>query len=366
MESQSFGLGDIVSLKSHPYLENITDITISGDATHLPPLMVVIEIIQNNESNMFTCLWFSHQKQRFESNVIKASSLKLIGKSTNFLSHEANVQGEMAYFTPSAYEIEKRKSSLSYNDAESHNHDNTKITALLSFLAPPLHIIGGVKPNNQKVNNGNNVIRCTHAVNCMWYNTIHEKFSEQYIPLEALNLIPTIDDNIIKELHHSIKQGKTLIASIEEEIFLIEPKFITSRAGLYFLKGYDAINCKRIELPIKITCKFEHYNKPYIQRAPKLNVKENRASFTRENILSSIINLIESASLQKSYLRIKYKDFNDKVTTRTIKNYSLTEAADDDTNTAIYISAYCMLRKAERTFKLERIQYVEQLIVNFK
>ena len=49
MYIDEFKIGEIVAITSHPYSENLSNIIISGDASQIPPLFVIIEVLKKNK-----------------------------------------------------------------------------------------------------------------------------------------------------------------------------------------------------------------------------------------------------------------------------------------------------------------------------
>src|SRR6218665_3967299 len=90
MESKIFSIGDIVTLKSHPYVLDNSAIIISGDHLSLPPLMIVAEIAKSSykvaeikhATYKCACMWFSPKSYRFELSEIYEDQLKLIQSAT--------------------------------------------------------------------------------------------------------------------------------------------------------------------------------------------------------------------------------------------------------------------------------------------
>lgn len=89
---------------------------------------------------------------------------------------------------------------------------------------------------------------------------------------------------------------------------------------------------------------------------------------------SLVFKAINKTNLNKlnkgCYWRIKYKDFNDKITTRTIYKpffFILGELDKEGNKISIdYLKANCILRNhEERYFRIDRIQKIEVLDLSF-
>ena len=79
---------------------------------------------------------------------------------------------------------------------------------------------------------------------------------------------------------------------------------------------------------------------------------------------AQIKRLITEGLQEEKYLRIRYKDQNNNLTIRTLKNYSIEIININDTPIE-YLAGFCKLRKDERHFQLDRIQSVEILNISY-
>src|ERR1700744_3136623 len=101
MESKIFSIGDIVALKSHPFIPENTAIILSRDHLTLSPLLVVIEIskssykIEKNkyETYKYDCIWFSTKTYKFEVSEIYEDQLKLIQKASEVIAVDSIERG---------------------------------------------------------------------------------------------------------------------------------------------------------------------------------------------------------------------------------------------------------------------------------
>lgn len=368
-------LGDIVTLKSHPYLYDIGNIIISGESLHLPPLMIIVEIFESikKEENKFvaeyTCLWFSSKTHKFERSKIKGAFLKLIFKAKPSIEPQQLVPGDLVSLATVDYELAKRKSAQHYEDTSiNQGNGNTTINALLSFLPPILQCVD-IKEIKDKtsetVSKGGSSKRTSgqYAVKCLWFNNIFERFSEELIPLEALKMISVINEGIIDLIAKSISLNKTLKIT-NESVHLIKPRSITSRSGYYFLRGYDYIVNSIIEVNIKGNDTIQVLDTPFTAIAPELDIAKHPNSCTAEFIFNELVDRIKESDVKKAFIRIKYKNRNDQLSTRSLKDYKIVEGIEGD-NKLLYLVGYCMLRKSTRTFKISRIQNFQQLDIQF-
>lgn len=150
MESKIFSIGDIVTLKSHPYILDNTSVIVSGDQLSLPPLMIITEIGKSSyrsaekkhDTYKYDCIWFSPKSFKFESAEVYEDQLKLIQKAKPVIEAESLERGLKANFKTVSFELGKKKSVLSYDDNSVGNGaPNTAINALLAFLPPVLQCL---------------------------------------------------------------------------------------------------------------------------------------------------------------------------------------------------------------------------------
>ncbi len=65
-------------------------------------------------------------------------------------------------------------------------------------------------------------------------------------------------------------------------------------------------------------------------------------------------------------MRIRYKDKNNNVTLRTVKDYSIESIGIIGEQPTEYLNGFCELRKDERHFQVVSIQSVEILNISYK
>ncbi len=90
---ESFALGEIVTLKNHPYYSTNNKILITADAAMTPPLMVVTEVyndykktlgfdeksgVQESNTSKIKCVFYSNKTHKYESNWFLIDQIKNI------------------------------------------------------------------------------------------------------------------------------------------------------------------------------------------------------------------------------------------------------------------------------------------------
>ncbi|MBK7042027.1 MAG: WYL domain-containing protein [Bacteroidetes bacterium] len=102
-------------------------------------------------------------------------------------------------------------------------------------------------------------------------------------------------------------------------------------------------------------------NTPFRNHAPKF---ETDSSIAYGEVQSEMLELIKNSLENKSYLRLQYKNRNERVTIRTLRDYKIQEFTENEKKVFLF-TGYCILRKDQRTFRLERIQNLQELDIAF-
>lgn len=201
-------LGDIVSLKSHPYQIKYFEPKVGAYAHFTPPLMIVIEILNKTthdtltgikDSNQYKCLFYSTKDGKFEKLWFKGEELKYID---NFLEEEKfkvntfsiselkkNLIGKEIVLQTVDLELGKKKTFLDTVDSRS----KMKVSNLLDYL-PPVASILDIKyeDDHTKYNEKNGKLTSKKyklQAKIRWLNNESGKFSEETIPLKCLKLV---------------------------------------------------------------------------------------------------------------------------------------------------------------------------------
>ncbi|WP_430408991.1 hypothetical protein [Kordia sp.] len=206
-----FGIGDIVTLKSHPLTQNHS--SIKDLSLLVPPLMLVKEVYLEDYKNKkifseeiekaqisdfikYVCVYFCANTSKFEEKTLFESflishkelnfyrkdevdengkeSISLIDEVTNYVSDFNYLYGKVVQFKTK--KLEHRKSY------EKKNNEELKKT---SYQTPDF-ILSGIKKEPQEklfYPNGNQrKITSEILYKVMWFNYVHQKFSEEYLP----------------------------------------------------------------------------------------------------------------------------------------------------------------------------------------
>jgi hypothetical protein len=383
-------LGDIVSLKSHPYIHKLSSIAISGDHMLVSPLMVVVEILLDSRDQFdeksgeelskkgnaqCKCIWYSHKSFQFEEAWIYSKQLKVIVLSTKPLE-----KADLLIESPtSSYksvslktvdlELCKHKSSLSCEESFQENNNKIIMTPLLSFVSPVMEVLQVQECKDEQKDSkydskSGKQKRFTPKwlVKCKWYNPNSNKISEKLLPIDTITVVEKVDDLQLLKIQEAIDSGICLKVGSEEEQTIIRPKYIVSRSGYYFIRAYDYSLNKITETKIGVD-KFIPTIKPFLDEAPTFNFLVN--GIQTLSVIDEFEKMIEEAKLKNNFIRIKYKNRNDKISLRTLKNYKIQKAKDEDDEDIFYLTGYCSHRKNERTFRSDRIQKLQILDLQF-
>ncbi|SEN04248.1 WYL domain-containing protein [Mucilaginibacter gossypiicola] len=378
MISKLFSIGDIVAIKSHPYIQQNTEIIISGDHLSLSPTMVVTEIYKakysfsgkKTDSYKYKCFWFSTKSYEFEFAEIDEADLKLIAPCAATINIGLLKKGDKLAFKTMAIELGKKKSSLSYEDnSVSAGAGNTVINSLLSFLPPVIQLVDFEphKTKHQLVDKKAAQIRDVSSIDVRvtFFDPNDDKFCTTTLPLETLEIIEEIDPETIVELTATIAQSGNLQITDGKKKTLKKPRNLAYRSGSYFLRGYDYLTNKVEEIELRPSAVFKVIKTPFIETAPKFDIASTPEAATPQYIEKEIIDAIDRAQAVSAYIRIRYKNRNEQLSYRTLKNYNLVKVKEG-TLDVTYIVGFCLLRHDTRSFRTDRIQNFEQLALSFK
>jgi len=377
MESKRFNIGDVVALSTHPYFNNGVNVILSADHLLLSPLMVVSEIHKSTfafggkkeKSFKYKCLWFSNKTNKFEYGEIEESDLKLIVMSETTINKNFLTRGKRVAFKTTQMELGKKKSSLNYDDTTiTENAGSSTISSLLTFLPPIMQVVD-VTPHlskHQLENKAKEEIRKVVSldVKLNYFDPTNDKLREVTLPLESLELIHELDVKTLKLLNLAIKISRHLLVDWDGKTTLFKPRSLAYRTGLYFLRGYDLLSNSIEEFAIIGGLKLKPIKKPIVKVAPQFDIETTPAAATLTYIENEIIALITDAQAAKNYIRIKYKNRNEKISYRTIKNYKIITVNEMGLHVS-YLVGHCLLRHDKRSFRVDRIQSIEHLKLLF-
>lgn len=373
-------LGDLYSLKNHPYELGLSDVKIAALANMTPPIFVVTEILNSlkefdyetvkEKFKQVKCIFYSHKSHKFESlwlDIRHVKPIKKQGEEDIILdkNDEINTSSETENVRPISiedvkktflnnqvilkscdYELGKLKTTFVKTD----NKSSQRVNSHLDFLPPVLTVID-VKNNEEKVGcnaKSGNLRKITSKIllKCKWYNPLSGGFSEDFIPLETVEMVKNITN---LEMISTLILNKTFFRNVFEnhielesgKIFhhsYIQPIELVFNHYKYRLKYFDFFKTKYTEIDLSEII-FENdvvgLNDLIIDKIP--DYKTNIQEFT------TISDLVFE---KNKYYRLTYKDQQDRITRRVIlvKDFIAKKV----------IIADCLLRDGqERHFRLK-------------
>jgi len=377
MNSKLFSIGDIVALKNHPFFEENTDIIVSGDHLSLSPLMIVTEVHKakysfsgaKEDSFKYKCVWFTTKSYKFTHAEIDEANLKLIQSCISTININILKKGAKIAFKTMEIELGKKKSSLSYDDnSVIAGAGNTVINSLLSFLPPVLQLVD-FEPHKTKhhlVDKKHTTIRNVSSIDVKvnFFDPTDDKLCLHTLPIETLEIIEEIDPKIVEELTKAIEQSEYLQITNGKAHTLKNPRNLAYRSGFYYLRGYDYLSNKVEELGLTATLSFKLVKTPFVEKAPKFDIARTPEAATPQYIEKEIADAIGKARAALAYIRIKYKNRNDQLSYRTLMKYDIVKVKEGTLDVS-YLVGYCLLRHDTRSFRIDRIQSFEQLILSY-
>jgi len=397
-------IGDLVSLKNHPYDIGFSDVKISALAHMTPPILVVSEI--NNSSKEFDtetgeeknkqvkCIFYSHKSYRFESYWFNINFIKLIysfdeeeniieEKNTEIKTSNIENLNSVGIKYPKStlisdlrnkflnkevilrscdHELGKLKTTFSKTD----NKSSQKLNSHLDFLPPVLTVID-VKINDEKISynpkSGNQKkIFSNFLLKCKWYNSLGGNFSEEFIPIETIllvektNAVELLSELILTKMYfrHPFENHIVLENGLILEHSYIQPCELIFNHYKYKLKYFDFFKTRFFEIDLS-----------------EIGLNEDTEGFELSDFITQKIpfydNLEEEFISSKdyefekdNYYRITYRDQLERITKRVIfvKEFIAKQI----------LIADCLLRDGEeRHFRLkeESMLKIEKLDSSF-
>lgn len=347
-------IGDLYSLKNHPFELNLTDVKISALAPMTPPILVVSEILNSpkefdpetgvEKQKQIKCIFYSHKSHRFEDIWFDINILKEIAKEEE-VENTVDTNGEIK--TSTSFKIEYPKSlsidfikekflhkqvilksceyelgKLKSTFIKTDNKSSQKINAHLDFLPPVLTVID-VKINDEKLNyntkTGNlRKLASIFLLKCKWYNPSSGSFSEDFIPIETVKIIKT--ESSLQNISNLIRDKEFIKQNLKDSIILEnglqlnhtyrQPLELIFNHYKYKLKYYDFFKSITSEMDLSEFVIDDDSAKLVdfiIKKVPEYD--SNNEKFNSVN---------EFDFDERKYYRITYKDTFDRITVRII------------------------------------------------
>jgi hypothetical protein len=346
----------------------------------VPPLMVIVDILKTEQKILgnpektelytYNCVYFSPKTYKFIFVELIENDLRLIYSNNLCINKNSLKRGDKVTLKSMEYELAKKKSSLTYEDNSiSTDKGSTTINSLLSYL-PPVLQVQDLKKHTSKHSIANKktgeVTREIYQwdVHYLIFDPLDNKKSELILPLEVLTLIEDIDENALKLIYETISKSGYLLIKFHDSQSFVKPRNIANRGGMYFLRAFDYLSNKVEELNLIDLMQIETIDSPFAIEVPTFDLEAKPESATPAFIHKEITDTILAAVVKRSYIRIKYKNRNDQISHRTLKNYKIKEVKEVGLDVT-YLIGFCYLRQSERTFRVDRIQSLQELKISF-
>ena len=392
-------IGDLVSLKSHPF--NIFNESLIGAfVDNTPPIMVISEVLKSNSydteseevdaetkkakklPNQYLCYFYSSKNSSFEKYWFKQNEIKKIDSDTETNQGKVTKTEDKAsllnkykdnliVLKSADLELGKKKTTWSRTKEE----DINKTQAFLEFLPPVMMVLDVVENKNfnkDRVNPKNGEIKresCKFLLKCKWFNPIKQTFSEEIIPYKILQLVE-FNSNKIESIENGINT-KNVFQLIEKDLN------ISLENSRYSFNKY-IIELKEVVIQnhlMKIFYKNLINNKIESKIIENLEIIDSEKEFKQfvdsefPNYSNSEYNNPLKLEWQKDkFYKIDYLDKKGKFTTRIITNCKVEEfETEDDEKDVKFVIANCLLRDGKiRHFRLSNITARAELKDNFK
>lgn len=379
----NFKIGDLISLKNHPYSFN-PDTKIGANAILTPPIMVVTEILKQNKFNPdsedkeelsgqvlgtfynskngnYEKFWFNIDEVIPIENIQKENSEKEVVEKkinpTNLSLLKKQFKGKQVILNSADAELGKKKISWS----KEGDREKFRTESYLEFL-PPLMTVLDVVENSKflkdRRDSKDGTLKkdsCKFLLKCKWYNPSKQSFSEDFIPF-----------NIIEEVVFNKEKIVIIQSGISEGILFKIPK-ITNIEG----QKKSQINNTLIEITdvVILNHKIRIVYNDYFSKKVKSNYLPEfdfeSTKFKIKDLVkdkfpdysSRVFNNIKNLSWEKDkFYEINYTDRKGRFTQRIITNCSTSTFENEDEIEETFIIANCLLRKGDvRHFRLKNI-----------
>ncbi|MCF2488082.1 WYL domain-containing protein [Dyadobacter sp. CY347] len=368
MSFNKYALGDIISLNAHPYTTTLLNSIISGDATMLPPLMVIVEAFISRKkvenSIKYKCLWFSSKSQKFSDGLFFEDELHLIEARGNSVCPAFLQRGDSVFFRTLTLETFKKKSSQSFDDYNLRDGSGSvHVSALLSFTSPILQVtevVGSKEPRPSIDKKSGEILSVASKslVKCRFYDSSGDRFAVADIPIEALEVVDIVPTQALEEVSRAIIESYSMYYKSHYVKTIIRPIALIYRNGRYYVRAEDYVKSKILEFDVDSVTTFVTIRNPYSQELPSFNLAAQPLSGNPDYIQKEYVDAIKQATDAGLYLRIKYKNRNEEITERAIRECQVLSVRVGEQD-VLYLTAYCCLRNAMRSFRLARVQSVK-------
>lgn len=382
MNSQNFGIGAIVALKTTCHLPSSIEriVHIKGDPNSISPLMIITEykkevkdayneetgevLVQKNEINA-KVVWYSDKTGTFEETWIYSRYLIVIQSADQIVKPGFEI-GKGVIFRTSEIESKKIKVSIYSDQINSRATTNP----LLSFVAPPAIVISsktatsGFTKHNQK-NGEVNFETARTTIKIKYYNSVSGKFSEVVLPEVCFKLLGEYSTEVLEKIIKISSDSHSYFQSLPA-IKLGNQLTLLYNSGEYSIRYFDILQNTFVEksVPEKINTISKHI----LLSLPDFNLSDSQERLSINDVNRQTLTDLMAKYPQNPYAKITYLKKNNEFSTRCIKIKKIVlsdtnsiENQNNDVSSTSYMHAHCYLRDADRFFKITNIQKFELL-----
>lgn len=381
-----FKLGTVVSLKSNGLLPLASHhfLSLGGDEKFTTPLMVVVEILYatqleiDEESreeknprkgrNKYKCAYFSTKSMKIEENWFAENELLTYGDLTCSVNQNevlSNIKwGDTVRFKTVDEEAKKTKT---YN----LNEKPKGVKPLLTYTSPAMQVIGFANTDKKEPlidphTGEKKREKSQKMVKCKFFNSDSDKFSEQLIPIECLQVID------YSELEDQLKNISSILTHKELGIFSLKSKSDDVEKMLLGNPINTSVLSGRYQLLIynELLKRNEFIWLDEIENIESINVKEGSEYYPGFHEVEGGRQIIDvqayiankNTNLKDKYFKIVYKNLKDEINSRYIlvKEVSKLIPVSIEPNTenpikGFYLKSHCFFREEEREFRSDRV-----------
>lgn len=348
-----FKQGELIVFKTHPYINKLTNIKITGYSDYSSPVLVVKEIKEKSFDKetgidigqQLNCIYYNSKEGKFtdkwiNSNLVNKIFFSIIDQKFLFeFNFKSQLEEKKKELTSKNYEnlikqsYINRKVVLKSVDIElnkvkvNRTKENGELmeTNHLEFLPPVMTIIGfkfSDEKNKFSEKSGLPLI----DLKCKWYNSNSKSFSELYLPSETLYEVKNTQD-----LFPEKDLLSDIVESVEKNSFFNLP--ILTSTNSFILDGSTTKISRTLGHSKAILFKHYFYQMNYFdyitQKKSSITVNDNFRIKTETDIFGRKfpdynsqgfkLKIFDCKFIPSNYYYIRYKDTYNNITRRIIK-----------------------------------------------
>lgn len=378
-----FQIGDLISLKNHPYSLN-QKTKIGANALMTPPIMVVTEILKQNKFNpdsedeekllgqvlgtFYNSKNCNYEKFWFTINEIipiASAETEDLEKETaekktvlsELVSLKKAYKGKQVILNSADAELGKKKISWSIES----DKEKFRTESYMDFLPPVMTVIDVIenskflKDRRDPKDGTLKKDSCKFLLKCKWFNPSKQSFSEDFIPFKIVEEVMFDQEKI--EIIQLCMSGSKLLTIPKITPFEGHSKIQINNTLV------EIINIILLNHKVRIVYSDYFSKKVKSSYLEEFNFKSTKFKFTDltkdkfPDYSSHVFNDIKKLSWEKGlFYEINYTDRKGRFTQRIITNCCTSTFINEEEIEETFIIANCLLRKGEiRHFRLKNI-----------